>query len=211
MHDRAEMFDSQSRLEDEASTRGLLGRLREGDRSAGERLFAMHRKRLLFALRARLPRAARPLLDHEELVQESLFAALRSVGRFEWRGQGAFLAWLVQIALHKLQDEERLRAGRPALLSMEASGERGASSSSRFVDGDQTPSESAASAEERELLMRALDELSDSDRDLVVRRKVLDQSYHTIAQDLEIEVGTARMRVRRALLKMSLGLEDRGD
>jgi RNA polymerase sigma-70 factor (ECF subfamily) len=203
------MLDFDAYPEEEASTHRLLDSLRAGDRSAEERLFSIHRERLLFALRARLPPAARPLVDHEELVQETLLAALRGVERFEWRGQGAFLAWLVQIALHKLQDEDRRRAHRPALLSIEADGERGVPAEPLLVDRNKTPSEFVASVEERELVLRALDKLSDSDRDLLVRRKVLGQSYHTIAQDLGMEEGAARMRAHRALLRMSVGFEDR--
>lgn len=193
------MFYEEPSVEEEQSTLGLLERMRSGDRAAGEALFRQHRTRLLRALRARIAPEARFLVEREELVQETLFKALSSLDRFRWRGQGAFLAWLLQIATHKLQDLLRREAGGPIERLDAASAERIAD----LASDSGTPSAAAARTEQMELLELALDRLPEVERDAIVRRKILGQDYASLADDLGLSEGAARMRVSRAMAELS--------
>jgi RNA polymerase sigma-70 factor (ECF subfamily) len=193
------MHDEKPSAEEEQSTLGLIQRMRAGDRAAGEALFRLHRARLLRALRARLAAEARRLVEDEELVQETFRKALLAIDRFHWRGQGAFLAWLLQIATHTLQDLLRREGAGPLERPDDARAERIAEQ----ARDSGTPSAAAARSEELLLLDRALDHLPEDEREAVIRRKILGQDYPSMAQDLGLSEGAARMRVSRAMIEMT--------
>ena len=54
-------------------------------------------------LRAWMTRAGVAASDIEDQVQEVLLVVFRKVAGFEWRGQGAFRAWLQTILAHRLR------------------------------------------------------------------------------------------------------------
>ena len=64
-------------------------------------------------LRAWMARAGVPASDVEDLVQEVLFIVFREVAGFEWRGRGAFRAWLRTILAHRVRDYFRGQKYRP--------------------------------------------------------------------------------------------------
>lgn len=203
MTPRLEWSERDATPAEEESTRGLLLRLRAGDRDAADALFAEHGARLARAVRAKLSPAHRRF-DVDELVQETFRKALPLIPRFEWRGQGAFLAWLLQIALHTFEDWLRREHGRPPTVSF-AAGASGEGSRSEWhpVDAGSSPSARLARAEEESLLDRALDQLDEADRDLVIRRAILGQDYASLAALLGIPEASVRMRMSRAIAALS--------
>ena len=64
-------------------------------------------------LRAWIVRAGVPASDVDDLVQEVLFVVFREVAGFEWRGKGAFRAWLRTILAHRVRDYFRGQKHRP--------------------------------------------------------------------------------------------------
>src|SRR6516165_7524677 len=64
-------------------------------------------------LRAWVARAGVPASDVDDLVQDVLLVVFRKVAGFEWRGQGAFRAWLRTILAHQLRDYFRGQKNRP--------------------------------------------------------------------------------------------------
>jgi len=192
------MLDEDPSPEEEQSTLGLLQRMRAGDRAAGDELFGQHRGRLLRALKVRLGRPS-AACDYEELVQETFGKALLDLDRFQWRGQGAFLAWMLQIALHTARDLARRESLAPRALSADSrSGGFGAAGRESG-----TPSAELARSEERALLDSALEQLDEGERDAVVRRKILGQDYRSLAEDLGLTEGAVRMRVSRAMVELT--------
>ena len=64
-------------------------------------------------LRAWMARAGVPASDIDDLVQDVLLVVVRKIAGFEWRGQGAFRAWLRTILAHQLRDYFRGLKYRP--------------------------------------------------------------------------------------------------
>ncbi len=64
-------------------------------------------------LRAWVARAGVPASDVDELVQEVLLVVWREIAKFEWRGQGAFRAWLRTILANRVRDYFRGQEYRP--------------------------------------------------------------------------------------------------
>jgi RNA polymerase sigma factor (sigma-70 family) len=64
-------------------------------------------------LRAWMARAGVAASDVDDLAQEVLLVVFREVAGFEWRGQGAFRAWLRTILAHRVRDYFRGQKYRP--------------------------------------------------------------------------------------------------
>ena len=69
--------------------------------------------RAFFASSGTGARAGVPASDVEDLVQEVLFIVFREVAGFEWRGRGAFRAWLRTILANQLRDYFRGQKYQP--------------------------------------------------------------------------------------------------
>lgn len=191
--------------EAERHTRGLLERLLAGDRQAAEALFASQREPLRRALRPHFDRAARRRIEEEELVQRAFVRALASIERFEWRGRGAFLAWLEGIARNLLRRE---LAARPLERS---EGDEGRSVALERIAGrEPSPSQHAMGREAEARIEDALHSLAEDERELVIRRRILGQDYASLAADLGIGEAAVRTKLSRALNRMSLWLERNG-
>ncbi|MEW6744100.1 MAG: sigma-70 family RNA polymerase sigma factor, partial [Planctomycetota bacterium] len=85
-------------------TSDLLERIRSGEGSACDELFLRYRPRLEGFLRARLPLAARGLMETQDLVQEVCLRVLPELMRFRYRGIGSFWGYLRAIALNYVRE-----------------------------------------------------------------------------------------------------------
>src|SRR5215471_15126879 len=64
-------------------------------------------------LRAWMARAGVPASDVDDLAQDVLVVVFREIAAFEWRGQGAFRAWLRTILAHRVRHHFRGEKYRP--------------------------------------------------------------------------------------------------
>ena len=201
------MTQEPSLTESERYTFGLLEKLRSGDQAAAGELLSVQGDRLRRAIRARLPRESRYLVDEEEILQETVCRALQNLSRFEWRGKGAFLAWLVGIAVNALREEAtRLGVRGPVADNQTMETDR---LDQVAVSESQAPSRIVERLEDWKFLEDALDRLDDEERGLIVRRQILEQDYVTLAEDLGITEGAVRTRVSRAMSKLARWVEKR--
>ncbi len=135
--------------------------------------------------------------EAEDVAQEAFVRAHRALGEF--RGDAKLSTWLYAITsrlcLNRLASGERrmARQGEDALL--------------RLSDAGPSPD---AALERRELetaLGRAIAELPEDRRIVVVLRDLEGLSYEEIAQVLELELGTVRSRLHRARAELKEKLE----
>ena len=172
---------------------GLVARLRAGEPAAFEELVTAFQHRVFgVALRMLGSRA-----EAEEVAQEVFLRAHRALARF--RGDAKLSTWLYAIT-------SRL------CLTRLASGERrierlGEDLLTRLPNGHDDP---AARLERRELeaaLHRAIGELGQDRRIVLVLRDLEGLSYEEIAEALELELGTVRSRLHRARIELRDKLE----
>lgn len=103
-------------LDDFATTVTMIRRAQKGERDALEQLFTRYLPRVRRIVASRLGRPIGALLEHEDLLQETMVDALAAFGRFEPRGDGAFCHWLATIVTNNVRQalrSERARAARP--------------------------------------------------------------------------------------------------
>jgi RNA polymerase sigma-70 factor, ECF subfamily len=180
---------------DLSSTSDLLRRARMGDHEALDVLFSRHLGPLRRWARGRLPRWTRDLRDTEDLVQETLAQTLRHVGDFEPRHDGALRAYLRQAVLNRIRDEVRRVSRISAVPSLdEAAG---------VADPSASPLDEAIGREAVSRYEAALQRLRSEDRELLVARVEMQQTYAEIAaMSGKSSPDAARMAVTRALLKL---------
>jgi RNA polymerase sigma factor (sigma-70 family) len=176
------------------STFQLLERANRGDAPALEALFARHLKPLQRWASGRLPRWARSAADTHDLVQDTLFNAFRKIGTFEPRREGAFQAYLRQAVMNRIRDELRRTSARPVTSPL----------NELEHEGGGSPLEDAIRLETFERYEAALGRLAATDREAIIGRLELDQSYEEVAASLgSPSADAARKTVARALVRLA--------
>jgi len=176
------------------STFLLIEQIRAGDKSALDRLLRRFLPLLTRWASGRLPRGVRDLSDTEDLVQETIISALRHLDHIEIRGEGALQAYLRRAVLNRIRDELR-RHGRRGLAETLDENVRAT---------EDSPLEIAIGNEALERYEAALSLLSAGDREAVIARIELGQTYAEIASALgKPSTEAARMAVNRALARLA--------
>ncbi len=139
--------------------------------------------------------------DAEEVVQEAALKAYKALGSF--RGESKFSTWLVKITLN----EARMRLRRVRSES-EVSLQDFMDDSDRdytpavLTDWREIPSEALDRKELREILQKAVDELPEKYREVLISRDVRELNIAETAELLGISEGMVKTRLFRARLLM---------
>jgi len=94
-------------MAEEDSTERLVERAKAGERTAFDGLATGHQVCLLRRIETELRCCPRGQVDAEEVLQETLYQALRSLDRFEWHGEDSFSLWLWGIAKNVIRDQAK--------------------------------------------------------------------------------------------------------
>jgi RNA polymerase sigma-70 factor (ECF subfamily) len=167
----------------------LIGRAKRGDTHAYEELVYAHQG---IAFRTAYVIAGNAA-DAEEAAQDGFVKAWRALGRF--REGAPFRPWLLQIVANEARNRRR-SAGRRAHLALRAATEE--------PSGDAAPSPEASllSAETRETLLAAVNELPEDQRTVIALRFFVGLSEHEVAEALKLPAGTVKSRSARALERL---------
>ena len=171
----------------------FLARLRAGETAAFEELVITYQHRVFGVALRMLGNAA----EAQEVAQEAFLRAHR--GLAEFRGDAKLSTWLYAIAarlcLSRLGEAHRrlVRADETAL--------------ARVPDPEADPARHLEEDEREAALRRAITELSDDRRMVVVLRDLEGLPYEEIAEILGLELGTVRSRLHRARLDLKGKLE----
>lgn len=100
-------------MEDKDRTLGLLDRARAGEREAFDELLGGLEGRLRSTVEGWTRFQLGASVEMDDVLQETLVRAFRSLGRFDWQGEDSFFRWLCGIARKSLaqliQEERRAR------------------------------------------------------------------------------------------------------
>jgi RNA polymerase sigma-70 factor, ECF subfamily len=175
------------------TTLELLVRARTGDPASVDALFERCLPPLRRWARGRLPAYARDLVDTQDLVQETVLRTLTKLSEFQPKHQGALQAYLREAVANRIRDEIRRVQRHPAALEL------------HDVHADAAPSPLDQTIGRLAIARydAALQRLKPSDREAIVARIELQQSYDEIATVLEKpNANAARMAVTRALARL---------
>ena len=167
----------------------LIGRAKRGDTHAYEELVYAHQG---IAFRTAYVIAGNAA-DAEEAAQDGFVKAWRALARF--REGAPFRPWLLQIVANEARNRRR-SAGRRAHLALRAATEE--------PSGGAAPSPEASllSAEAREALLAAVNELPHDQRTVIALRFFIGLSEAEVAETLSLPTGTVKSRSARALERL---------
>jgi RNA polymerase sigma factor (sigma-70 family) len=126
----------------------------------------------------------------EDLVQEVFFRILKY--RHTYQPGTTVRPWMYQIGRHALADQAGRNKGHVALPE----------TATEIRSPEALPDRQAQTKEETALLKRALSAMPEEKREVIVMSRFLELKYEEIAHVLNVEVGTVKVRVHRALREL---------
>ena len=168
---------------------------RDGDRDAFGKLVERYQDRVFNTLF----RVLGSREDARDVTQEAFVQAYSKLSSF--RGEAKFYTWLYRIAMNLALSHRRRRK---VTLSIDERVER---AGEQPMDAHGGPDQDVMQQERVEMVQQALAELADQHRQILVLREMEGCSYETIAEILELPVGTVRSRLFRARLQLKEQLQ----
>ena len=135
--------------------------------------------------------------DAQDVVQEAFLNAFQSLDTF--KGDSQFYTWLYRIAFNTavtLKRKQRVALSRHGL--REGGGEVEPADPSEFSQ----PDHALQQAEEERRIQRALNRLSPEHRAVLILKDMEGEKYETMAETLQVPIGTIRSRLHRARLEL---------
>jgi RNA polymerase sigma-70 factor (ECF subfamily) len=185
-----------------ADDRELVHRAQREDREAFEELIRRHQHRVFAVARGIL----RKHEDVEDIAQQVFVKAYFSLKRFDQRA--AFSTWLYKITVNECWDLLRKKKVRPLLYESDLSEEQARQITTAEERGSTVPDVSER-LEARERVERLLDGLEERDRLMLVLKEVEGFSIEEIAEALDLNANTVKVRLFRARRRVVNQAKDR--
>lgn len=175
-------------------------------REAFEQIVAEHQQRIYRLLLTLL----RDADAAQSLTQECFLRAYRK--RAGFRGEASVGTWLAHIAVNLARDHGRSRARRfwERVLGRERREEDAESQAGRVPDRAPSPERSLLAREGTATVWALAAELPGRQREVFLLRFAEEMSLEEIAQALDLEVGTVKAHLFRAVAVMRRRLEELG-
>ncbi len=211
---KAEPFDPPSAVErlkgrlsrpvGTADDRELVRRAQGADKEAFEELIRRHQHRV-FAVAGGILRKRE---DVEDVAQQVFVKAYFSLKRFDQRA--AFSTWLYKITVNECWDLLRKKKVRPLVYESDLSQEQARqviSSAEKSNDGPDV----SKRLEARQRVERLLDGLDERDRLMLMLKEVEGFSIEEIAEVLDLNANTVKVRLFRARRRLVSQARARGN
>ncbi|HYL82742.1 MAG TPA: sigma-70 family RNA polymerase sigma factor [Candidatus Angelobacter sp.] len=186
-----------------AEDRELVRRAQASDKEAFEELIRRHQHRVFAVAGGILKRRE----DVEDVAQQVFVKAYFSLKRFDQRA--AFSTWLYKITVNECWDLLRKKKVRPLVYEADLSEEqaRQAFHSAELGHGGPDISERLAARQQVERLLEGLDE---RDRLMLILKEVEGFSIEEIAEVLDLNANTVKVRLFRARRRVVSQAKSRG-
>jgi RNA polymerase sigma-70 factor, ECF subfamily len=184
-------FPFQKAGEKKTDDRELVRLAQNGAEAAFEELVRRHQQRVLALVAGILHRPD----DVEDIAQQVFLKAYLGIKKFDQRA--AFSTWLYKIAVNECWDYLRKRKVRPLTYEADLSEEQ-VSRLDGIVSSSRPPEGPSARAETREILERMLAALPEQDRQLLILKEIEGFSVQELAEILNLNVNTVKVRLFRA-------------
>jgi len=187
----------------------LIARSARGDQAAFGELVRRYQDRLFNTVYRLLDNAD----DAQDVVQDAFLNAYQSVCKAEtregsaFRGDAQFFTWLYRIAVNQAIS---LKRKRRLVLSGDARINGRVVAEPLDDSEDVRPGRALERADDERTVQDALNRLSPDHRAVVVLKELEGQKYETIAEILQVPIGTVRSRLHRARLELRDLLPDEG-
>lgn len=202
-----------------SETQELVEGARGGDAAAVNRLLERHRAALRRMVDMRIDPVLERRVDASDIVQEVLVEANRRLSDYLQAEPMPFHLWLRSLARDRLIDahrRHRVAARRSIDREQPLAAKRAPDRSTlelidELCDPGLTPAAAALREEMAAQFREALDQLSETDREIVLMRHFEHLTNQEIAQALDLTEAAASMRYLRAIKRLRGVLENTGD
>ena len=192
---------AEARVEEAQVVAQLVRRCASGDAAAWEELVVRFHRRI-YNICYRFAGSAD---DAQDLTQEVFIKVYRTVASFDG-DKASFGTWVTTVTRNLLVDHFRKTRNDRATDSMDAvrgADEDGPTLADRLSDGAPGPQVHVESRERREMVQRALRQISPDLREAVILRDLQDMDYREIAQVLKVPEGTVKSRINRGRAELA--------
>lgn len=175
----------------------LLRRARDGDDDAFGEIVSLY-ERFVFNTACRiLSSGTGSVSDAEDVAQAAFIKAWRSLSSF--RGDCSFSTWIFRITVNCAKDAQRT-ANRHRTVSLTQPDEDGDEAEWDLPETspELLPEENLERREKAEGIRRAIAELPEEQRQVLVLRDLHELPYSQISELLSLELGTVKSRLNRA-------------
>jgi RNA polymerase sigma-70 factor, ECF subfamily len=187
-----------------ADDRELVRRAQKEDKEAFEELVRRHQRRV-FAVAGGILRKRE---DVEDIAQQVFVKAYFSLKRFDQRA--AFSTWLYKITVNECWDLLRKKKVRPLVYESDLSEEQARQVIGSAEKENQGPDVSDRLAA-RQRVERLLDGLDERDRLMLILKEVEGFSIEEIAEVLDLNANTVKVRLFRARRRVVSQAKARGN
>lgn len=142
--------------------------------------------------------------DAEDLAQDALLRALKALPRF--RGESQISTWVYRITVNtwknRVRSEKRRAFWQTVSFGILGGGEDGDEPAFEPAADEPPLDADLAKREGSAVVQKALMQLEENDRAIVILREIEERSYEEIAEALELPAGTVKSRLFRARAKL---------
>ncbi len=181
----------------------LVERARRGDRAAFSQLVDEYKDKIY----SYVSRMLNDPYEAEDVTQEAFLRAYRSLPRF--RGASSFHTWLYRIAGNLAIDVVRKRKRTEPTYSLDEPLESDDGEYEREIPDDSgSPEETSTTRETQVAVRRAIVELPEKLRDVMILYELQGETYEDIAEILNVPLGTVKSRLFNARSRLKDSLEE---
>lgn len=198
---------------DSEQTRDLLERVAQGDKQALADLLERYRPVMQSFVEARLDPKIAARVDSSDVVQETQMAIVKRIDDYLQRQPMPFHLWVRKTAQERLLDlqrHHRQRQRRTVDKEKQFPERSSLLLALPLLKKAASPSQHLLARERNERVARAVNQLNEIDREILLLRHGEELSFEDIGLLLEIEPAAARKRFGRALLRLQKLLADEG-
>jgi RNA polymerase sigma-70 factor (ECF subfamily) len=176
-------------LDDKAKQ--LVEKAKCGDRGAFDRLVREYEPRFVRIIQARLGRPLSEKTEVQDILQEALLRAFRSLQNFHWRQEDAFVSWTAGIIENVIRTQSQ-RHGRGEFLELHRD----------LPGGQSSPSKHVRREERFDRLEDALNTLSPEHREVIILARIERMRIKEIAERMKRSPDAVKQLLVRALRKL---------
>ncbi len=186
----------------------LVERAKNGDDDAFSEIVLHYEKFVYNTACKALSAGGRSTDGADDIAQQAFIKAWRNLGSF--RGDCTFSTWIYRITVNTARDVLRYesRRGTVSLVKDTEDEDDGSEWDVPVTSGDTVPEDALGRKETILAVRRAIEELPEDQRQVIVLRDLHELSYQEIGEMLGLEPGTVRSRINRGRQKLKNILEN---
>jgi RNA polymerase sigma-70 factor (ECF subfamily) len=135
--------------------------------------------------------------DAQDIVQDSFLNAYQALGHF--KGDSLFFTWLYRIAVNTAIS---LKRKHRVVISVDVGRNEGGVPEPADTSDLSRPEQALERTEEEKRIQNALNRLSPEHRAVLIMKDMEGEKYETMAEVLDVPIGTIRSRLHRARLEL---------